>query len=67
LFETLSYGLPVLESDIPANKEVKLPAERYFRCGNVADLKEKMEILLEKGFSEAEQEQTRRQIQEKYN
>lgn len=41
MFETLSYGLPVLESDIPANKEVKLPAERYFRCGNVADLKEK--------------------------
>jgi len=36
-----SYGLPVQVSDIPANKEVKLPAERYFRCGDVDDLKEK--------------------------
>ena len=39
--QALSYGLPVLVSDIPANKEVELPAERYFRCGDVDDLKEK--------------------------
>jgi len=34
----MSYGLPVLVSDIPANKEVELPDERYFKCGNVNDL-----------------------------
>jgi len=39
--QALSYGLPVLVSDIPVNKEVELPAERYFRCGDVDDLKEK--------------------------
>jgi hypothetical protein len=39
--QALSYGLPVLVSDIPANKKVDLPAERYFRCGDVDDLKEK--------------------------
>jgi len=39
--QALSYGLPVLVSDIPANKEVELPAERYFRCRDVDDLKEK--------------------------
>jgi len=32
---------PVLVSDIPANKEVELPAERYYRCGDVGELKEK--------------------------
>jgi glycosyltransferase involved in cell wall biosynthesis len=26
----MSYGLPVLASDIPANKEVNLPASCYF-------------------------------------
>ncbi|MDY6973689.1 MAG: glycosyltransferase family 4 protein [Thermodesulfobacteriota bacterium] len=67
LLEALGYGLSVLVSDIPANKEVELPAERYFRCGDVGDLKEKMEILLKKGFSEEEQENISNQIEEKYN
>jgi glycosyltransferase involved in cell wall biosynthesis len=31
LLEAMSYGLSALVSDIPANKEVKLPSERYFR------------------------------------
>jgi glycosyltransferase involved in cell wall biosynthesis len=67
LLEALSYGLPVLVSDIPANKEVELPTERYFRCGDVDDLKEKMEVLLEKGLSEEERREIQRQIEEKYN
>ena len=41
LLEAMSYGLPVLVSDIPAHKEVELPAQRYFRCGDVDGLKEK--------------------------
>ena len=67
LLEALSYGLPVLVSDIPANFEVELPAERYFRCGDVDDLKKKMEALLEKGLSEEEQQEIRSQIEKKYN
>jgi len=67
LLEALSYGLPVLVSDIPANKEVELSAERYFRCGDVDDLEKKMEILLEKELSEEEQQEIRNQIEEKYN
>lgn len=63
----MSYGLPVLVSDIPANKEVELPAERYFRCGDVDDLKTKIEVLLEKGLSEEKQQEIRKQIEEKYN
>ena len=67
LLEAMSYGLPVLVSDIPGNKKVELPAERYFRCGDIHDLKEKMEILLEKKLSEEEQQEIRKQIEEKYN
>jgi len=67
LLEAMSYGLPVLVSDIPANKEVELPAERYFRCGDIDELKEKMEVLLEKELSEEEREEIRAQIEEKYN
>jgi glycosyltransferase involved in cell wall biosynthesis len=38
MLEALSYGLPVLASDIPANLEVGLPAEHYFPLGDVAAL-----------------------------
>ena len=54
-------------SDIPANKEVALPEDRYFRCGNVDDLKEKMEVLLKKDLTETERQEIRKQIEEKYN
>lgn len=67
LLEAMSYGLSVLVSDIPANREVDLPGERYFRGGDAADLKRKMSLLLEREVSMAEQEQLRKQIEEKYN
>ena len=67
LLEAMSYGLSVLVSDIPANREVGLPAERYFRCGDVADLRYKMEALVEKGLAEKEQQKIRKQVGEKYN
>ena len=67
LLEAMSYGLSVLVSDIPANKEVGLPAERYFKCGDVKDLKNKMEILVKKGLSDNERREMRNLIAEKYN
>ncbi len=42
LLEAMSYGLPVLASDIPANKNVGLPSDDYFRCGDVDDLQKKL-------------------------
>jgi len=47
--------------------EVDLPAEQYFRCGDVNDLRTKMDMLLEKGLSKDEREEIRKQIEEKYN
>lgn len=38
MLEALSYGLPVLASDIPANLEVGLPFNHYFPLGNVEAL-----------------------------
>ena len=67
LLEAMSYGLPVLISDIPANKEVALSPERFFRCGDVEELQEKIELLLEKGLSEKERQDYELQIAEKYN
>lgn len=67
LLEAMSYGLSALVSDIPANKEVWLPQERYFRCGDVSDLKEKMIILIKRDFTLAEREKIRGQIETKYN
>jgi glycosyltransferase involved in cell wall biosynthesis len=67
LLEAMGYGLPVLVSDIPANLEVDLPAERYFKCGNEDDLRGKMVSLLEAGLSEAERRDMRLRVAEKYN
>jgi len=38
LLEAMSYGLPILSSNIPANTQVNLPLENYFEVGNEASL-----------------------------
>ncbi len=42
LLEALSYGLPTVVSDIPANMEVKLDPDCYFPVGDVNTLREKI-------------------------
>lgn len=42
LLEGMSYGLPVILSDIPANLEVGLAPEVYFPVGNVTALAEQL-------------------------
>lgn len=43
LLEAMSWSLPVIVSDIPANLEIDLPAEVYFPTGNVAALAQKLQ------------------------
>ncbi|MBI9089249.1 MAG: glycosyltransferase family 4 protein [Desulfobacterium sp.] len=67
LLEAMSYGLSVLVSDIPANLEVDLPKNRFFKCGDMNDLKDKMEHHLAGTISKNEKMNFRLQIEEKYN
>lgn len=46
LLEAMSYGLPVVVSDIPANVEVGLPDNCYFRMGNVQMLADRLKDCL---------------------
>lgn len=48
LLEAMSYKVPVVVSDIPANLEVGLPKEDYFPCGNVKALAEKLREVVSK-------------------
>ena len=47
LLEAMSYGVKVIVSDIPANKEVGLPESDYFPVGNVDALEEKLKAVIE--------------------
>lgn len=42
LLEAMSFSLPAVVSNIPANLEVALPSEGYFEVGNVRDLAAKL-------------------------
>lgn len=67
LLEALSYGLPVLASDIPANLEVGLPSERYFPLGNVDVLADRIKLLTRENQSVAARENIRAWVSRNYN
>lgn len=46
LLEAMSYGIPVVASDIPANMEVNLPSRCYFPCGNTDMLCQRLKDVL---------------------
>lgn len=46
LLEAMSYNLPVVVSDIPANKQMKLPADSYFTTGDRFALRERINQML---------------------
>lgn len=54
LLEALSYGLPVLVSDIPSNLEVITDRDRTFAMGDVADLAAKLIALTDRPQPPAE-------------
>ena len=47
LLEALSYNLKVLVSDIPANLEVGLRKDNYFKTGNIKELTEKLNTIMQ--------------------
>lgn len=67
LLEALSYGLPVLVSNIPANREVDLASDRFFRTGDIIDLRDKLRNHLDKEMCKTERDGMLTMIAEKYN
>ncbi len=47
LLEAMSYGAPILASDIPANKEIGLPDECYFKSSDFTDMRQALEKRIE--------------------
>lgn len=46
LLEAMSYSLPVIVSNIPANLEVGLPSENYFTTGDIKELTVKLNSVM---------------------
>ncbi|UHD17111.1 glycosyltransferase family 4 protein [Thiocapsa bogorovii] len=67
LLEALSFGLPVLASDIPANLEIGLPAEHYFPLGDVVILAERLRELADAGRDPAYSDRVRGWVSDRYS
>lgn len=67
MLEALSYGLPVLASDIPANLEVGLDAEHYFPLGDIDILAKKLQVFSLRQANAVERENLRAWVKSKYD
>jgi len=66
LLEALSYGLPVLASDIVANHEVDLPPEDYFPAGDVEALTEALARKIAEPFGQENALKRIREVEKTY-
>ena len=67
MLEALSYGLPVVASDIAANLEVGLPAAAYARLGDTKDLLRALEQAgMPENDTESERNARKRFVGERY-
>ncbi len=67
LLEAVSYGVPVLASDIQANQEVPLAPYRYYPVGDVEVLAEKIAELFQRGIDGEEKERQFKFLKEHYD
>lgn len=67
LLEALSYGLPVIASDIPANMEVGLPQNHYFPLGDTEKLAERLREFAAQVQSEESKHALRAWVSERYD
>ena len=67
MLEALSYGLPVLASDIPANVEVGLPSEHYFPLGDVSALTAQLRDFASKPLLDEDREARRVWVMDRYD
>jgi glycosyltransferase involved in cell wall biosynthesis len=67
LLEAMSYGLSCIASDIPANREVGLPEERFFNVGDIRTLIERIEQFIRRPLSKEERNKQIIQVGERYD
>ena len=67
LLEALSYGLPVLASDIPSNLEVGLSSEHYFPLGDVPALADILRKIATSGFDLQHEASVRNEFKRRYD
>lgn len=52
LLEAMSYNIPVVASDIPANLEIGLDKSHYFPCGDIEKLADRLEEMCSREHNE---------------
>jgi glycosyltransferase involved in cell wall biosynthesis len=67
LLEALSYGLPVLASNIPANLELGLSATSYFPVGNTSALADRLLQIANAPQEETARDRRMRWVLERYD
>lgn len=67
MLEALSYGLPVIASDIPANLEVGLPGRHYFALGSVSGLAERLGEFAAQSLTAEMRESRRTWVSERFD
>jgi glycosyltransferase involved in cell wall biosynthesis len=67
ILEALSYGLPVIASDIPANREINLDAGSYFPVGDIPALAQRLTDIARTPRSDAAREARRRWVADTYD
>jgi glycosyltransferase involved in cell wall biosynthesis len=67
LLEAMSYGLSCVVSDIPANREVPLATNRFFKPGDIHTLQAKIKEFISKPLTEQEKQAQIALIVEHYN
>ncbi len=67
LLEALSYGLPVIASDIPANVAVGLEDRCYFRSGDTAELAKCLQRLIDQQDDESARAARRAWVASRYD
>jgi glycosyltransferase involved in cell wall biosynthesis len=67
LLEAMSYGVSCLASDIPANKELGLSEDRYFKPWDAVTLINKIKEFVDKPMPQEARDTQARQILERYH